>query len=208
MTFILYGIILGNLIFGIILLIVIRCRKNVLYMLPTIVLAEAIGISVINLISIHHLLASKSAELKIVSQLELTGNNWLAMALFAVVLIAIVFVIMNIIKRLINNATQFFHDTIPARIMKIEAAQKMDLRRIVDFHGALRGAEKLLLRLYAANFLLLIIVVIVFAAINHSINAWRYAVLLCNGFFILLPSLFMQLSVFGSAVKIGSCDSK
>ena len=214
MTFIFYGIILANLIFSITLLVTIRCGKTIVYMLPTIVLAEAIAIFIINLISIHHFLVSDSVKLGIISQQELIINNWLAVALSAVVLIAIGLVIMNIIVRLINTAVQFFHDAMPGKMMSIEAAQRMSLYRIDDFYGALHGAAKLLLRFCIANFLLLIIVIIVPAAIDHftngdiTINAWRYAVLLCNGFLILLPALFMQLSIFGTALKIGSYDSK
>jgi flagellar biosynthesis component FlhA len=92
-------------------------------------------------------------------------------------------------------------------ITKEEAmAQKTTLLQNNDFSESLACTSKLLLRFCLANILTVIIVIfssilVVYLTGNTDAlfvlnNLWRYTVLLFNAFFLILPVLFMGLSVF------------
>jgi uncharacterized membrane protein YidH (DUF202 family) len=71
----------------------------------------------------------------------------------------------------------------------------------------------MLLRFSVGNLLILIAVMLILMAVSHftnkedsiraMISSWRFAILVCNGFLVTLPALFMGLCVFNTTLKSG-----
>jgi len=158
--------------------------------------------------------------------MKLSIDNWLNIALFALVLAVLTIFIMSRFMRVIMVSACFFRDCLPAEILKIDdeyaskkitdeesKIQKKKLYHIVDYNDALSGAAKKLLRFSIGNILVLVAAIVSFIVFNCSaandypvysmINSWRVAILFCNGLLLTLSALFMELSLVASALKGG-----
>jgi flagellar biosynthesis component FlhA len=218
-----YGIILGNLIFSIVLFVRILRRKEAVLYLPTIAFVEAIAILVFNLISIHYVLVSDSIDF-ILSQICINNRNSLTLTIYVSLVFILTVFAMYILRRLTRHITAFEHVCIPSKSMKIEndlsssqitedeaLSQKRRLFQTDDLYSALEGTANWLLRFSIGNLLILVVVIASFIVIGYLSNkeaptnaiifSLRFPILVCNGFLATLPAFFMELSVFNTILK-------